>query len=792
MNQKLRNSLWAAGIFLLPAISHSQQLNGTAPDPKMLPGGGNAGSAMGSVYAPNLYDGTVNVTIPIYQYSNDAGNFGISLTYNTKGVPVDEISSAAGLHWNIAAEGSIRRTVKGLPDEFNVPNVDSIYEDVDTRYYAFKGRLTASFENAAQAADTAVFRDSESDDFEVSAGGLSFKFNIGRDRSIFVNPNKDIKVEILSNGVPYANVASSNPNFYDPLSLEFRVTDLQGNQYYFKRGTYDNNVMYAAGDASGLPNFIATYNLLTRWVLSEVTLASGSKIKYNYKYGLRDEYTYQSYSASDVFWWPITSSFEKKNNFTCELSSIEYPNGVTARFVYDTLKKRLDYTENPAYPAPETGHLEGALREVRVESGNNCLRYKMDQSYTVAKGYDHQNFEVVPYDGPFTLMIDSWSSPSMYIVGQRSHRLRLNGISLLSCDGTKEEPYYSFSYENNITLPCRFNSAQDYFGYYNGKQNTTEYPNQDYPDVNLTIPYHVSAIPGNNFSYGANRSEDATKIKASMLTEVKNAYGGKVAFEYEGHTLMDIPLQGLPTDSFFYGKTTADGLRIRTITETDPYYPANAKITSFTYTGGQLFLTGGYFHAPGVLTSISPSSPEFGIGNWTGNYLTPHQMVNGSSHGYSQVTVVTKDNNNNLLSKKDILFTNFKDATSNNLPRYTRTAGSKHYYEFPFTDKQYLRDWEMGLPLQITDYDENGRITSRTFNNYTFSIDTTTSVTKKVDGAKASYVKDPYKQPFPDDFMWIPRTAVMDPYKPFTGKALLSRTVIQKYISDAAYISDHF
>jgi YD repeat-containing protein len=414
----------------------------------------------------------------------------------------------------------------------------------------------------------------------------------------------------------------------------------------------------------------------------------------------------------------------------------------------------------------------------------------MDQSYTVAKGYDNQTVSEVPYDGPFTVITDTWSSPHMQIVEQRSHRLRLNGISLLSCDGNKEEPYYSFTYDAT-GLPCRFNSGQDYFGYYNGKQNATKYPNQDYPDVNLTIPNHVSAVAGNNFSYGADRSEDATKIKASILTEIKNAYGGKVAFEYEGHgSALEIPLQGLPADNYFLGETTADGLRIRTITETDPYYPANAKITSFTYNGGQLFLAGGYYHAPKVMTTISPSSPEFGIGIWTGNLVTPHQMVNGSSHGYSQVTVVTKDNNNSLLSKKDILFTNFKDATSNNLPRYTRTAGSKHYYEFPFTDKQYLRDWEMGLPLQITDYDENGRITSRTFNSYTFSIDSTTSVTKKADGTKASYVKDPNKPPFPDEYLWTPKTAIPDPYKPFTGKALLARTVIQKYISDATYISD--
>lgn len=774
------------------AAGYAQQsLGGTAPDPKMLPGGGQTTGAMSNIYSPSLYDGTVNVTIPIYQYSNDAGNFGISFSYNTRGVKVDEIPSDIGSHWNINAEGSIQRVVKGLPDEFNayITSEDSIYTDVDTRYYAFKGRLAASMETTTQAADPEVYRDGESDDFIVSAGGLSFTFNIGRHGQIYVNSKKDIKVEVLENGVPYT-LAATTPDYSQPLLLEFRITDVQGNQYYFKKGTYDDQLMYGPGDAQLLPNFIADCIIVSRWVVTEVSLANGSKIKYNYKYGGRHEYTYTSYSSTDSGPTPISKSVEKKNYAICQLSSIEYPNNVTANFVYDTVKKRLDFIENGDYPnftGPED--LSGALKEIRVQSGNNCLRYKMYQSYTLIGDYNHPNPGFTPYGGAYTTYIDYLPAVEQYIVGQRTHRLRLDSIRLVSCDGLKEEPYYSFTYDP-LALPARFNSAQDYFGYFNGKGNSSLYPGTNIVDKDMTIPAHASAVSGNNFSYGTDRSVDVTKIKAGILSEVKNAYGGKIAFAYEGPGTLDNQLPGIPNNIYFFGPTATDGLRVHSITETDPYYPGNSRITTFDYSGGQLFLTGGYFHALAGVEQLPPPNSQFGIGKYGGNFLTPHQFVNGSNHGYSNVTVTTRDNSNNLLSKKEVLFTNFKDATSNNQPRYQLTAGGKNYYDFPWTDKQYLRDWEMGLPLEITEYDENGEIITKTFNTYAFSIDTIKSVTQMADGIKSSYLHDSNKPSFPLNYMWVPQTAVTDPYKPFFGTAQLSSAVIRKYTSSSSFVAD--
>jgi hypothetical protein len=38
-----------------------------------------------------------------------------------------------------------------------------------------------------------------------------------------------------------------------------------------------------------------------------------------------------------------------------------------------------------------------------------------------------------------------------------------------------------------------------------------------------------------------------------------------------------------------------------------------------------------------------------------------------------------------LLSRREVTFTNFKDALSNNQPRYTLVGSGNHFYKYPYT-----------------------------------------------------------------------------------------------------------
>lgn len=97
---------------------------------------------------------------------------------------------------------------------------------------------------------------------------------------------------------------------------------------------------------------------------------------------------------------------------------------------------------------------ESVLREIKISSGDNCLRYAMQQVYR--KGYDVKNY-------------GSWNFCNTSKDSLLSVRLYLNAIWLYRCNGSQSEPFYSFSYLNPGYLPSRLSSAQDFFGYYNAQ-----------------------------------------------------------------------------------------------------------------------------------------------------------------------------------------------------------------------------------------------------------------------------------------------------------------------------------
>jgi len=306
-------------------------------------------------------------------------------------------------------------------------------------------------------------------------------------------------------------------------------------------------------------------------------------------------------------------------------------------------------------------------------------------------------------------------------------------------------------------------------------------------DPNLSIPLHT--VTGTSITYGVDRGENPSYAMAGLLREIQNGYGGKISFSYGAHSTNASPLLPLPADDYYFGEGGNDGVRLEAITESDVYHPGNQKHTTFTYYGGQRFLDGGYFHYPKNISGVGGHT-----GTMTSTFVTPHQFVNGSNHGYSRVVMTAQDENGQMLSRKEVGFTNFSDSLSGYQPRYLCVGGGRHFYEFPYTDKQYLRDWEMGLLLYSIDYDQDGNILEKTVHSYNFDIDSTSAADKGVAGAKTSFLMD-YNQPaLPSTVSGynfaVPRVAVTDPYKPFNGTALLANTTTYKYFSDNSYVTD--
>ncbi|WP_118976819.1 hypothetical protein [Taibaiella koreensis] len=751
---------------LITANSYGQKLGGTAPDATKVAGSGAGNAApMGGLYSPSLYDGSLNINIPIYSYSTDDGEFGVSLGYNTRGVKADELASELGLHWQLNAGFTISRVVKDLPDELNMPadNTATLDDNATFNSYTWlKGKYAVYSQSAASAADTNVYKDGENDDFVVSLPGGSFTFNLGPGGTVFTRPQRNIKVRPLLNGIPLPDIGDQQlVDGYGSRVLEFLISDEAGNEYYFQRGDFeDRDVFDQYDDGTG----IATYALTTRWVIRDIKLASGAKITYQYSNdegGVTAE-LYTAYSAREGAYStaPGSSPVRRNNAYTSRIQQILYPNGVIVYFNYDS-RKRIDY-------------LSGALREISVGTGYSGIRYRMDQAFFNKEAASPEK----PYEDNVSV---NYSSPDPNL------RLKLKGIRLVSKDEAAEEPFYSFDYAP-LPVPPRGTPGQDYFGYFNGRI-PTPWQSVSPQDFKVSIPYHNEWIPNNPNNvvhpYGVDKSENIAAMKAGMLTGIRNAYGGSVAFRYGGHVMAANSISGLPTDDLFLGVNANDGLRIDTIIEQEPFHPENSRVTAFSYTGGQRFLTGGYFHYPLYLNYNTYAVKDI---LFTNQYISPHQLLGGANHGYSQVDVYNRTGSGQLLSHMQTLFTNFKDA--NGQPRLIASSGKK-YYEQPYTDKQYIRDWEMGLPLQVNRYDQNDGLTSQTLNEYEprfVPADATYTSTKvnKISLGRLQPSSMGMGEMGPHRGFY----RYTDTYTPCSGKMLLTRTVTRQYTGIGVYASD--
>jgi YD repeat-containing protein len=769
MSPKRMLFLLGLGCFMHPAgYSQTQQsLQSGNVDSKMLPNGG------GDVSSPNLFNGTANVTIPIY----NSGSNSISLSYNTAGVTVDEDAGIVGLHWSLNAGGSITRNLKDIPDEMNKSMLLSLDgATAPTDGVGLKGKWCQYFGGVIPDFDDERYYDAESDDFILSVGDLNFTFNIGQGGAVYTTSlQQNVKIDLLLDGVPVttANGIPANTDYnYNSERISFRVRDAQGNTYYFIEG--DLSQMNYNG--TGLVDL--SYNYISRWVLQKEIRSDGREIDYQYNLvdnSANNNIDYFSCTAleQDINTFSTNAIQGTPTNFnqvllkSSNIASITYPDKTTASFIYNTTaNSRCDG------PAPNNAF----LTEIQVTSADQGMRYVFDQAYAVSLK-DNQTYTPTttpPTETPLSScqQIDGAGIPP----NARYHRLILKGIHMATMDGSSTQPYYTFKYNYSSTfrLPPRFSGRQDFFGYFNGKTVTAN-------NGMLSIPLHTARYSASPVTYGVDKSDDASFAVADILDTVQNAYGGMTVYTYEGHQLSNVLSDAgitMPTDNLFLGANANDGVRVKTITTLDPHYPGKFQRQTFAYTGGQRFMPGGYFDYP--VYTIDPNATSYINESYNtlfnNTFVSSHQFVNGSNHGYSEVTITSTNDLGQQLFKKDMTFQNISRGSGNT--SYF-VNGSKNYFEAPYTDKQYIKDWEIGLPLVTTEYDQYNNLLSITTNTYN-SITDDMGSSGKVENIKTmSTNENGYMTPFASEF-----------YRPYAGMSLLTQTTAQKFLGSGNSTTD--
>ncbi|WP_118976775.1 hypothetical protein [Taibaiella koreensis] len=746
-----KTSMKLAILLMLCHLVH--QINaqeGGKPDQAMIPGATATSYGIGTAYSTNYFDGTVNISVPFYSFVKDQMNFGVSMNYNTRGIPVDEISSIAGLHWVLNTGPSIQRIVKDIPDEINYTfrvypgfHPDSLYPGsteigIYNPHKYVKGKLAVYGETTAETARTNVYRDGECDDFILSIGGQSVTFNLGKDGKIFTHPHQNIKIQPMLGTTAISKITTQVSGVDDaPNTLEFKVTDEVGNQYFFIVGEFQGKRYFDNTYWDGDYDELVNAKQIDQWVIKRILFADGSEITYNYgEYQSSLFKLYRNYSAAEISAGASYLGLEDEmyQGTYYPLTDIVYPNNESVNFYYHATNKN------------EAQH--AMLREISHNSGPNCIIYR----------FVHSTF---------------------------NKRFQLDRLDKLGCGMTDGKTYYSFGYNTEYTLPDRLNGGKDLFGYYNGDSIAAPL---EASGNKITIPAHnwETGLP----NYGLSRFPVHWRAQASLLKKITNEYGGTATFYYGDNEAVKV-LTGLPTAENYRGTDDRYAVRVDSIVEADYYEkPNHLKRIRISYADGKLFTPGGYFHYPTYFTTGTATTPQKVV--YQSMFLTPHDLINGSNHGYSTVNVREYNGANELLSRREMLFTNISDPTTST-PRYYRVSGSKQFYEYPYTQKQYIKDWEIGLPREITSYDNNDKIVSKVINTYTFSaVDLSASSyvsnTKRVKVSAGTSVIPPIAMGMPP---YYPNKKIFtDVYTPYTGIANLTRTVTLKYASDTRFITD--
>ena len=707
-------------------------------------------SKLNNLYGVDLYTGTANVSLPIFNYPVDNLNLGVSLEYSTRGQKVDQIAGSTGLGFSLNFGGSIQRDVFGIDDELTMRGLTGIgpYGNY-TLLSGQKGYWGFVFNTGPQ-------HEKEFDLFHAAIGNRSFQFTISgfshdANGNVVAHcntyPKSEIKIDVYEvnpnwpayGAYPGIPITSSGAfaGIDDTMSQHyyvcFVITDEKGNRFFFDRGDYE--LKYYNQEGAIDPYF---YYSTDNWVLDKIVTRTNDTIKYTYlpsnylSYPLsKDEKVKEvlDHHESKGIQWDtaylahaaiIADSTINWKGYYKHLSKIEYPDGTQAIF---------NFEDNPNITRCD---LPGGqvVKSITIKNINDntgkAFTYQFNYAYFRTPDINNSTLEI-PYGS------------SCGIASSLSLRLKLKSIDKIGIDGSATERFYTFDY-NSTPLPRRLSPSRDYYGYFNGHNSQYSSTGISNPvDLSgLSIPLHVFKLtPNASYTYGVDRTPDVNYMQACNLKSITNSLGGKVSFSYKDHSLYNpqysygnnLPgnIGTLPTN--FEGADANDGLCIDEITLSDGFNVDNSIKTKYDFSGGQRFFRGGYFWDPAYFLAytdqIGQDSFVYYRNTYTNNYVTPRQLFNGSNHGYTYVVERRYGTNNELLGSTKHKFTNLmdeNDSTVSNLmvkPRIVLGGGQNglrvlinqfhpvHFYQY-----------RMGLELETDEYDPNGDLQSSIANTY--------------------------------------------------------------------------
>ncbi|MGX1931133.1 hypothetical protein [Flagellimonas sp. 2504JD4-2] len=465
------------GIFMVQA----QQSTFNLPD--YHPVSPNAAS-LGSfgLYPVNKNLGTSNISVPIYNLSENGLNVPISLTYNTSGVKLNDLASWVGLGWSLNAGGAIIRNTKGLPDityNASIPNLQNAaftQANYDYMLGAVKG-----------------LRDTAPDQYVLSALGIggSFYFDPDSGQAKFED-GSPIRVEVIS-------------------ADEMHVTLEDGTLLIF--GTTSDNIVATEVTRHSNPNYTLDY--VSAWYLTEL-VSSDRQDSISFRY--KSQTLVQGYTdpaGESVYVNPSSSPYDPNLDLKApyrELSQIDRQ--TLESIIFDN--GHIDFESSFGRPDLEDDY---KLDSIMVYFEDGTINDKLVDQYHFTYG------EFVRSGGNFSR--DFEIAPIFFNTARQinSRERSLKLLMMYRGASPNDGQVHSFEY-NNTQLPIRCTTAQDAWGHPNTNMGTL------LPQTETTVEAinSVYYVVGNG-----DRSSNEITMKAGVLEKITFPTGGYTTFEYEAN-----------------------------------------------------------------------------------------------------------------------------------------------------------------------------------------------------------------------------------------------------------------
>jgi hypothetical protein len=603
--------------------------------------------------------GRLALTLPITALHSGSLDVPVVLVYTAgSGVQVNAAEGSAGVGWDLAVSGAVRRELRALPDDYKGTGNDArtgwLYGSTAVSIQNFKPTSDNDPTTCEDERDDFNFVNSlndnidpEPDLFSFSAPGLSGQFMFGADGVPQPIPYQDVKI------VPIRDIGQQ--------ITRFEITTNAGVVYTFSVTETSSRQTTAAGSvvsylASGYGYYQQVLNYTSGWNLSSIAAPDGSKVEYKY-----------TASPDQVVDQNITAVVTEAGTFRNQYTTVDIVHRNELWYLQTKLNV-LSFT-----------WLDHRIQSVELEDqAANSLNIK--------------------YTFTYSEYTDKWAA------GNLETRAFLTTVTQES--NCSSYPSYAFHYkglnetDKTVSLPFHSGARADLWGYCNGS-STTSIP-ELYVDAARTEGERMRVIPVGDEAVtlsGDGRAVSADYIASGMPTLIVYPTGSITYIQYEPNSYFDAAAN----------KTQlGGGVRVKSVqfadTKTDYYYNTTGKANAADRTSGKLSYPPSYAFVDGTATlrttvHLGPESyvlysravvRQSGRGRTVYDYLLP-----GLYPGTTELDW--------RATRSSVV--RFVPVVSNPCSSIGNLVNG--FYTYPFARSTNF-EFERGLPQYVRDYSETG------------------------------------------------------------------------------------